>query len=439
MIRPNSPLRRLGWFFAVGVVGFNLLLMALPWTPNRSAAILHTGGFAIGFAEDDSWMPMERAWTQFRKAPDDPFYTEIFFQQHVKFQYPPTSLFVYAALDALHVPAEARTPMLNALAWLAVAATAVVVALVFVASLRAVDPALVASTFDRNAAAILAAAFTLTYYPIVKAFTLGQIQTWLNLAFALLVFAWVRARVGTAGVLAGLMCLVKPQYVLLLPWAVVRGEWRFVGALTAILALAGTASLAEFGLQNHLDYLSVLSYISRHGESFFANATMNGLLHRLLGNGPNEFEAHAYAPYHPVVYAGTLVSSAVLIGLCLFWRRREHASAPVPDLLIAGLTLTMASPIALEHHYGVLMPAFAVMVPAFLRTPPFGRTSLVWLGIAYVLTGNYLRVTQHAAGTALNLVQSYQLFGAIIALVCLYALRSAPAKAGASDRAPAMA
>jgi hypothetical protein len=89
--------------------------------------------------------------------------------------------------------------------------------------------------------------------------------------------------------------------------------------------------------------------MSRHGEAFMRNYTVNGLMNRLIGSAyVLEFDPHAYAPFNPFVYAATLVSSAGFIGFCLFYKRHEKAS--VAGFLAVGLSLTIASPIAWEHH-----------------------------------------------------------------------------------------
>src|SRR5271154_5344210 len=42
-----------------------------------------------GDALDDSWAPMIRAYTWFQEPHQSTLYQDIFFSQHVKFQYPP--------------------------------------------------------------------------------------------------------------------------------------------------------------------------------------------------------------------------------------------------------------------------------------------------------------------------------------------------------------
>ena len=74
---------------------------------------------------------------------------------------------------------------------------------------------------------------------------------------------------------------------------------------------------------------------------------MNGLLHRLLFNGSNlQFEGDRFAPFAPVVFAGTVVSSLLIVALALFGRVAPAARGGPLDLCAALLAAVMASPVA---------------------------------------------------------------------------------------------
>jgi len=47
---------------------------------------------------------------------------------------------------------------------------------------------------NRNALCVLAVVATLTFYPVVKGFTLGQIQTWINLLLSAALWLWLAGR-----------------------------------------------------------------------------------------------------------------------------------------------------------------------------------------------------------------------------------------------------
>src|SRR5690606_7149410 len=116
---------------------------------------------------------------------------------------------------------------------------------------------------------------------------IGQIQVWINCLAAILVWAWMTRRHVVAGIAGGLVCAIKPQIGLLLVWALLRRRYRFSAAFAATIGLLGVLSIGVYGLRENLAYLDVLGYMSRHGETFFNNQTVNGLLNRLFDNGSN--------------------------------------------------------------------------------------------------------------------------------------------------------
>jgi hypothetical protein len=266
---------------------------------------------------------------------------------------------------------------------------------------------------------LLVAVFALTFYPLVKAFTLGQIQVWINGLFALALLCWVIGRKGASGALIGFICLVKPHFGLFLLWAALRREWRFAIGCTVVGAVGLATSIAAFGVADHFDYLGVLSYLSQRGEGYYPNQSVNGLLNRLVGIGAPElygnlvFFPDRFPPFNPLVYAGSLVSGAVILIAALLHRRHDR----VIDFATMAVSATMAAPIAWEHHYGVLLPIFA----AALASGAHRAAWWCWLGVSFVLTSTFIAAANLLAPTALNIAQSYLFAGSLILLVLLHA------------------
>jgi hypothetical protein len=128
---------------------------------------------------------------------------------------------------------------------------------------------------------------------------------------------------------------------------------------------------------------------------------------------------------HRLVRAATFATSALLLGWAL-WPRRGPARAD--DLAIAALAATAASPIAWEHHYGVLLPIFAWLLPSLGTNPVFGPRTLPVLAVAHLCSSHTWRLTDRLADTPLNFVQSYILAGALIVLLLLHRLRRGTAQ-----------
>ena len=99
------------------------------------------------------------------------------------------------------------------------------------------------------------------------------------------------------------------------------------------------------------------------------------------------------------------------------------------DFCLIALSGTMASPIAWEHHYGITLPIFAVLLAGSIGD----HRRLAWLAVAYVLVSTFLPITNFLAATPLNILQSSLLAGAMILLVLLHQRQGASAPVGSKD------
>lgn len=420
--------RQLAVFFLLNLAVVNgVLELASPG--GRSDTVLQdTGDMLRSKSGDDSWGPMAAALAYLEVPQAKPLYQAIFFDQGIKFQYPPSALF---ALKGLYLFGEDRVriddetvfadgpPINDILGWGFLALTALATAGLIEAGLRRAGavPRSRALTVLR---AVIAAGITLTFYPVVKAFTLGQIQLWINSVFALALLCWVWQQRIASGALMGLICLIKPHYALFMLWGALNREWRFVLACGVVGATGLIFSILTFGWANHLDYLRVLSFMSERGESYYANQSINGLLNRLASLSAPElynnvtFDAFRFPVYSSWVYWGTLVSSSVIL-LTALLRRSDRADRGLAFALLA-VSLTIASPIAWEHHYGVLLPAFGLVAAANA-----GRDAkLLLIGLSFVFASNFIPAFNLLATTPYNFLQSYTLAGGVLFLILMH-------------------
>lgn len=365
----------------------------------------------------DSWRVMQRALDWIRTHPDGGLYRAIFFEGQNKFQYAPTSLLPMVALEALGLTPDAK--LLNAINWVFIGFTAVVVACL---THLLLGRAQLQMRETRLAAAALAGVAVLSFYPVMMAYHLGQLQVWINMLFAMACLAWAGERRALAGVLIGLICLLKPQFGLFALWALLRREWRFLAALCVTGALGLLISILLFGFKNHLEYLSVLQFLSQHGESYWANQSMNGLLHRFVGHGVTEWVANDFPPFDSFVYGGSLIATIAILGLALSARRGAGPEAALMDFMLAALAFTAASPIAWEHHYGVLAPIFAALFAVTLAQPQSAARSrwIAALAVCFIFAANCFSFTLNWADAPLNIVQSYLFFAALGVLAMLW-------------------
>jgi hypothetical protein len=375
----------------------------------------------------DSWRPMNEALRLLRSPEGGSLYRKLFFEDQIKFQYPPTSLVYLAALEPFGLTSPNTLDAIN----LAVFAVGCVAFAALLLQLLPPSPAHAAASRQWIPAALLVLAAVL-YYPSVQALKLGQIQVWINTLFICACLAWVRGSKVWAGALLALAATIKPQLGIFLIWAMLWREWSFLKGFLAAGLPVGIVSLLLFGFRNHLGYLEVLSFLSQHGEAYFANQSVNGLVHRALGNGINlRSDNTLFAPIDARVIAATYVSSAVLLAIALapaLWaagRRRPD----IIDFAIMTVCATAASPIAWEHHYGVLLPPLGVALLLLCTGTPH-RTALVGLTTSWVLAANYLPVTNHSSHTWLNFIQSYLFFAALMLLGVLIYLRGQARRGG---------
>src|SRR5258708_36733995 len=71
-----------------------------------------------------------------------------------------------------------------------------------------------------------------------------------------------------------------------------------------------------------------------------------------------------------------------------------------------ALSVTMASPIAWEHHYGIIFPIFAALLASVIGH----RTRLLLLAVSYVVMSNFFPFANLLAPKVVNVVQPYILF-----------------------------
>lgn len=414
-------------------LGINLLLAALLATgsffaihvalyePGQSPVLADLRMFLGGEGEPgtDSWAPMRAAYAWIEHGDPGTVYQHLFFDQQIKFQYPPSSLLIFSALNGLGVPPT--DALFDRIGWFAILVTVTVVSAQATIMLRR-------NTAEHSVATMalaagLAAFVTLTFYPILRSYALGQAQSWINAAFALAVLCWLLDRRVLAGVLIGLICTIKPQFALFAVWGLLRRHWGFTAGMTVVGIPATISALALYGLANHIDYVNVLQFLTRHSESFVHNQSIAGLLHRLHDGGYLEWHQGVFPPYVPFIYATTLLTSAVIVAGALFVTPRAPTDHLL-DFLAAALSFTLAAPVAWGHHFGILPPIFvALFFQLMTVTHAPARVFLALaLGVAFVFAANFFPFTYDGDGWA-SMIHSHLLIAALAVLAILYQLR----------------
>lgn len=360
-------------------------------------------------AGTDSTFYMQMGAAAFRQ-PGHSIYRDLFFVQHEKFIYPPSSLFLLYLLNAaaaLHMSPDKALFALLLLSWVGTLTVGV--------WLYRLDKGTVGPL---EAACIVL--IGLLFLPIAEALYRGQVQLLLTCLWGLAVVLWVLRKPGPAAFVIGLTCAFKPQLGIFLLWGVLRRQWRFTAVLFTTLAAIAICSVAYFGLRNNLDYLAVLRYLSRHGEALWANQSFNGLLNRLFRNGDAmSWNARAYPPYLPVIYIiSTAASLAVLFAAMLIPKLGKWPGTTA-DFLFAGCSSVLISPIAWEHHYGYFFP---LIIYLLARVADLPRPAWIMLCVCTIALGNRLPPLDHRMQGGISLISSYMLCSGM-ALLCLLAFQ----------------
>ncbi len=427
----RSPSRR-AWmlllFVLVNSFAINLALPRLPLQPQLTTTLDYSEAFVDRMAHGDSWKAMRTALFYTDEPRAKPIYEAVYFDNNVRFQYPPSSLLVLQALRALGGEQAILDPALNGISWWCIVLLVPLLVRVFHLARRHFEPGREANRADEVVYALAIAIATLTFYPIVRGYYLGQIQVWIDLLLTAVVWAWLEGRRSLSGALLAGICVIKPTLAIVVVWGALRRQWDFILGFAIPMALFAVIALAVFGWANHVDYLSVLSYISQQGEVFHPNQSMNGLLHRLFQNGNSlEWERNTLVNYHPWVHGGTVVSSLVLVGIALYVARVQSQTKGALELAVVILCSTVAAPTVWTHHYGVTAPLFALALAAIWRSDSGSEKPeryLVALVIAYALISNNFRLLNRLAETPLNFLQSYVYFAGLLFLGLLLKLRS---------------
>ena len=430
-----------GLALVVLINGFaiNFALPKLPWQAQQITTLDYSWAFFQHTAHADSWKAMRTALVYAdadiraegtepgaSTASRKPLYQALYFDNNVRFQYPPSSLLVLQSLRAIGGDSFIGDTRLNFVSWLSIWLLSAVVSRIFFLARRSRAPASESSAALEISLGVLALLFTLTFYPVVRGYYLGQIQVWLDLLIAMVIWTWLEGRRGVSGAILSLICVIKPTFALVVVWGAVRRHWRFVAGFAVPMSVFAVLALAAFGFENHMDYLNVLSYISKQGEIFHPNQSMNGLLHRLLHNGNSlEWNRDLLVTFNPWVYGGTVLSSLALMGAGLYAARERGDDKRGLDLAVILVCATLASPTVWTHHYGVMLPIFALAVPAVLAVEPESRKRyLIWFLLCFALISNNYRALNRLSDTSLNFLQSYVYFGGLAFLALLVKLRS---------------
>lgn len=394
---------------AGAAVAISLLLLAWYGRKPDTATLTILGNAIVSPAGTDSTLYMQMGESAFRSG--HRIYPQLFFTDHQKFIYPPTSLFLIEGLNALGAHGLSSELAWKIILWLAWAGCVALGVLFY----RRRRPH--ATVFELAAIAVLG----ILFLPFAEALYRGQVQILLTFLWESSALLWMRQRKGSSGFVLALTCMFKPQLAIFLLWGALRREWRFTAVFVITCGAIVACSIAHFGMTNHLDYIPVLSYLSRHGEALWANQSMNGLLNRLLRNGdPVSWSYTVYPPYRPAIYILSSCFSTLLVVAGLFLPWFLGWARTIADFLLFGCVAVLMSPIAWEHHYGYFFFPAVLLLAAADRLP---RQAWFVLCACVLAMSNRWPPLDHRQRGPISLAGDYLFFAGILVccLLCVYA------------------
>jgi hypothetical protein len=214
----------------------------------------------------------------------------------------------------------------------------------------------------------------------------------LVLLLMVLALAAVRGRREfTAGVLLGVVAVVKPPLLLLGLLFLARGRWRVVFGGTVAIGTLVALSLSVFGLELHQRWyeLCIAPYSGKPLAAFNAQSLQAFVL-RFQTGGAGLFDwapISLAAPYD--LYSRLLVfATAVAAFACLVWPvvgrggfHRTPRLVEIEFLLVVALVCVI-SPVSWSHYHSWFLPAFALFLSGRESgSPRWAWRSLGWVGI----------------------------------------------------------
>lgn len=417
----KNGLARWFTFMLVSCLCISFILSYMGMSPN---VLYYLNKFLNGndhLGQGDSWTAMTEALKYLKAHPDQSVY-DAMFAIKLKFQYPLSSLLMFDIPNRLFGWSYwGISNLLDLISRISVVATGLVSAkiLTLVLQEKRFEKLQVSSRTTTVALYVLVLALMLLFYPLLRSYYLGQIQTILTLFTVLAILCWQYNRRILAGALIGLICVVKPQLGVLFVWGLLRKQWKMFFAGMAVLGLFSAISIGFYGFKNNLQYLEVLSYLSHHGETYYPNQSINGLVNRFTFNGLILDWDGTFPPYSDIVYFITLISSAVIMIVSVGWNYKTKYPHII-DFCLIILCTTIASPIAWEHHYSILFPIFVILSPYACYYNEDKKFALLLFGFGFLLASQYFEAAKYLADSRWNVLQSYLFFGAIIIVAFLF-------------------
>lgn len=223
-------------------------------------------------------------------------------------------------------------------------------------------------------AALATVVFLLAWAPSAAFSLTAQVSFLVAWPACLAWLAYRRGHGARAGAWLGLAIAIKPFIGLLVPYLVVRRDWRALGACAATGAGAVLVGAAVFGPGAYVEWLRQLPQVSWAGH--YLNASWFAVVVRALGESSLAPLARWEAAVWPTSIAGAMAVGAVT--LARLWPRPSSSAGIDRDWACLLLAALLMSPLGWCYYLWIpLWPLVALIVArAPWRAPAWGD---LWL------------------------------------------------------------
>lgn len=249
---------------------------------------------------------------------------------------------------------------------------------------------------------------TCLYFPVKYTLGMGQINILVLFVLVLFIYFYKGKRIAYAGSMLSVAILLKIVPIIILPYLLLRKEFKIVFVVIFSLLFVTIVSFLIFGPMIYQIYLSAVipELLFSPWKGDYYNQALTGLLTREI----TDIQLR-------LLLKNFISASLVFITFFILWWRRKTKDPSLAISVLITLSLIVSS-FSWQHHFVWLLIPYTVIFFT-IREYKLPTYFYVFLGISYILTG--FNISQTASVP--TIFQSHVLYGTIILwLLNLYLL-----------------
>lgn len=269
----------------------------------------------------------------------------------------------------------------------------------------------------------------LMYFPLRWAVFCVNVQGQNNVLLALAAVAYAGRRFGWCGLALGLAICLKPHYSLLIVFFWLRGARRPAVASMAVVGAFAAISLVAVGPSPWVAYTTDVMPLMSEGYATWGNQTLPAAARRWFGDR-HEMVLTPMEPTTRIISLGLSITAVVAACWPRWttaakalvqggWEMERERHLRLVDFGLAALLITLASPIAWDHHYGWTPILFAGSLALAARVS-LPRAWFWVMGIAFALFAADWVPVAASRGGWVSLLDSTDVLAALLLAACAW-------------------